>query len=837
MKNKTVFFVWLGLVLFVNIYFRLFPAYLPRLKEEAADRVEAQIYQQATAEIDKRFAHFSPLAKDELLRIYIADFKKKNARTIKEDIDNEYKKLKAQYQDESGQTFIMELDCWNWARYVENILLHGYPGDLKRDGQQMDMLMWAPIGQSMSWNHFLYYISAYLYKIFVIFKNIPLFTFLFYLPLLFLAIFIVILFLFCYRWGLIASITTSIFVGLSPIFINRSCAGWFDTDVLNLILPLSIVWTYLKVVEAGDSKEKVLWLIFSSSLVGLFCFTWQQWWFIFLVIVIYEMYSILNARLIAIKTDNSAMLDSLQQHVANLVLFSLLSLCWVIIFCGPEPIWLVFSQIKSAFFLTKPITASPWPNVYSTVAELRQPEFRHLSYQVGGVILYLLSFISVIILYLRQAFTRHYKGFSAEAINILIFWFIATFFASLHAVRLTMFMILPMGICLGWLLSDIYSYIVTWKKRLLECLFTIAISAMLVVILKNGFHTAYNIFPLLDEGWYKTLIYIRKNTSAQAILNSWWDFGDWFKTIARRRTIFDGQSQNTPQAYWMANVLLADNERQALAILRMLNNGGNRAFEIIEADLKDSFRAMVLLKRILALNKEEAKTLLSAYLPFQDAEEVIRIIFERPAPAYFIVDPNMQHTIQPISFLGNWDFLKVYVANNLYKINKEKIIAGLVNLDLRPEDAERLYLEAAVLPSSELDDWVTNPLRLYGDLSGGEKKNGVVLFDNKFVYNINDNTGYFFSERDGRYKVPKSLFILDKGALKEITPLKSDSSACALVFKEGGEYKSLLLPPELAKSLFVRLYYLNGEGLSHFKPFLDIRNNAGHIRVFEIIWD
>jgi len=62
--------------------------------------------------------------------------------------------------------------------------------------------------------------------------------------------------------------------------------------------------------------------------------------------------------------------------------------------------------------------------------------------------------------------------------------------------------------------------------------------------------------------------------------------------------------------------------------------------------------------------------------------------------------------------------------------------------------------------------------------------------------------------------------------------------ASVLVTKTGQDhYQMLILSRELANSLFVRLYFLNGLGLRNFKPFIEAGDAGNYIRAFEIIWD
>jgi len=77
-----------------------------------------------------------------------------------------------------------------------------------------------------------------------------------------------------------------------------------------------------------------------------------------------------------------------------------------------------------------------------------------------------------------------------------------------------------------------------------------------------------------------------------------WDAGDWFKAVAKRRVLFDGQSQNSTRACWIGKVLLSSNEEEAVHILRMLNNDGVRPYLLINEQLKDSLQSALLLGRL-----------------------------------------------------------------------------------------------------------------------------------------------------------------------------------------------------------------------------------------------
>ena len=44
--------------------------------------------------------------------------------------------------------------------------------------------------------------------------------------------------------------------------------------------------------------------------------------------------------------------------------------------------------------------------------------------------------------------------------------------------------------------------------------------------------------------------------------------------------------------------------------------------------------------------------------------KIVSDLYDEPAEAYFIVDGSIIKKMSSISFLGNWDFLKLYVKRN-----------------------------------------------------------------------------------------------------------------------------------------------------------------------------
>lgn len=830
-KQRILLYFSLIAVVALNLYFRSFPVYFPQLKIQAKDIIEKSIQQMAAREVQQKFPQFYPTAKDEIVRARIAEYKKQNKKIIQSQIQSLYHQLKDKYQDEHGQTYLMELDCWHWGRYVDNVVNLGHPGDEVIGGRQWDLFMLAPSGFFINWEHFLFYTSAFLYKVFCIFNPVPLFNFLFYLPLFFTWAFIGALFLFCFRYGkVIGAITTCLFVGLAPIFLPRSCAGWFDMDILNLLFPLLVTWTYVTGSCSRSLKYRLLWICFSGFWVGLFCYTWTQWWFIFLIIIIYE-FIYLVYLLFAEFCLKRGKPDLLKLHSISLAAFISFGFFWILILAGAEPFEALYAAIKDALTLNKPLMSSIWPNVYATVGELRGASLLEVANAAGGMWIFTAALMSILILCIRALLGKIKVEEKRIAILILSIWFIAMFFASSRGVRFAVFLLIPLGVSLGWMMNDTYEYFRNRKIKLGVYFILLILGVFCGSIAKKGLRAAEGIYPLMDDTWYKVLNIIKEKTPQNTILNSWWDFGDWFKVVARRKVIFDGQTQHGPQAYWMAKALLTDNEYEAANILRMLNNGGNKAFEIIDEHLKDPLLSVLLLENVLLLPPERGKEILQKFLPSPVVESLSNLLARNPARADFVVDHTMPYKMPAISYLGNWDFSKVYIAQNFDNKEKDKIIERLKDLGRNEQEIQLFYQEAFLISTKRLNEWLSRRLQFYGPLANGHEKDGIVFFDNGFAYNPKERSLHSNSNQ-----IPRSLFVQDGEDLIEITYPQANSIFSILVFKTEEGYKSILLDPALGRSMFVRLYFLNGAGLKHFLPFVDAQEGNNYIRVFDILW-
>ncbi|MBU1122037.1 MAG: dolichyl-diphosphooligosaccharide--protein glycosyltransferase subunit STT3 [Candidatus Omnitrophica bacterium] len=841
-KSKPVITgIVIGAFLFcigINLYLRLFPAYFPQYKKQAQVTVKNKILDEIEETINQAYSDYNLYAK-QAIRKEMFKARLKDKEKFKQEVNKEYFKLKDKFQNEDGQTYLLELDPYHWARYTANVLENGHPGDETRDGKAYDTYMLAPIGRAAPSEQFLFYSSAYLYTLFnTFYKGINLQTFLFYLPLLYVLIFLVLLYFFTKSvFSHMAAFFTTLFVGFNIMFVQRSCAGWFDSDSLSLIMPLLIVWFILLALKDGNSLKKIVFFALCAAVFqGTYPTIWMGWWFIFLVVIGFYFCSILNNYLIHQHDFRMGNKENLKYWV-SLSVFVIGTVVFCFLLAKENCFYRIFYHVAEQLRLGESITPDIWPNTYYTVGELMSSNLSKIADYLHGKVIFMIALIGMFCIYIVDRRSRRKDFF-----YLMFFWCVFMVFASLKSVRFCIFLAVPLGVFLGGCISNMPKLIKklapnpklklsVWILFVLLCMFLV--KSFLIA----GYTGVNYTHPLMNDHWQKTFKYIKANTPQDAIINSWWDYGDLFKTEASRRVIFDGQSQNTPLAYWMGQVLLAKDEDRALRILRMLNNSSTQTFGLLNKYISNQYECVMSLEKLLSSSKEEGRKLLMEIgVTDEDSTEIISNLHKKPSEAYFIVESSMLSKINSISFLGNWDFRKLYVHRNISKPRKE-VIGNLINIfGLTLSAAQKYYEEIVITPSGKaIYEAISERNNFFCPFMEGKQSGALVHFDNGVVYNLDEKRGLVYSARNKKYKEIKDGFIFENDKGQRIENEEADFDKGVFIVKLEDKYKSIVLDTALVDSLFVRMYLLEGRDLEFFELFY--KDEEAKIYVYKIKWE
>jgi hypothetical protein len=369
-------------------------------------------------------------------------------------------------------------------------------------------------------------------------------------------------------------------------------------------------------------------------------------------------------------------------------------------------------------------------------------------------------------------------------------------------------------------------------------IFFISLSAAFLA--NRGIVQAKRQIPLMNRAWNDFLIKIKQQTPTSCIVNAWWDYGNWIKEVSRRPAIVDPQAQGGPITYWMARVFLAEDEEEAIRILRMINNSSDKLFAEIETVLGDEFRAIACLNRILKSKYESADAIMLEYgLPDELRNRVKEIVFShRPGPACIIVNKRMAGYMSNISFLGNWDFSKVYIAKSI-GLDKGIVIGGVKSIfGLSTSRAERLYEEVLLAYSGEeRSEELSYRWQFSGAVGAGSQQDGAVYFDNGIIFYPDNGKARIYLAQQRQYRIFKYVLFFDGDKLiyKENEDSKDSLKTGCLIARDELGWKSVGLTNKgLGKSLFSRLYFAKGAGLKCFKPLVIDDKNS--LYAFMIDW-
>ena len=772
-------------------------------------------------------------------------YQKEHRAELRRKVEDRTRELKDRYRDEAGQPYMGGIDSYHWLRHLRNLYATGHVGDRVQDGEEYDALAGRPVDASTRRNVHLYlaWPLAWLAQR----TGLPLNAVLYMLPV---AMFFAVAgcsFVCAKRIGAsdLGAFFACFAITLSPFLFTRVLSEWFDTDIYTVFFPLAILTSYLFSIDIRASfKRRLRAALLSGALVALYASTWKGWWFIFDIILLGSGLYLLNLKDVLRNEGGDA--SDMRAQAGMLGAFFVFSAGFVMLWNGP----LVFVD-----FIMEPIrlshvlrvtSESVWPNVYLTVEELSPPSISAIVQSVGGLAIFFIGLIGLVFAFLFERGLRH-KVFGCGLLCVAL-WFVIPFQAALQALRFVLLLVVPAGLAFGLAVGKIRDGLeglvsregVSPLRRLLgRGVFLVFAALFLFFHTARIFTAAYMILPRMDDIWQRVLVRIHDETPADSVINSWWDFGHWFKTVTGRHVLFDGMTQNSPYAFWTARVLLSDDEEAAVRVLKMLDGADNKGVDLLVKKLGRVDVAVRLAETVLALGPDKARAELGKALRPGDVDAVMPLLFPRSAPpAYFILSQDMLDKVAAITFIGNWDFGKVDMWFRRKKMNVGEFIDyARREHNLTPEQALATNLEVSTLGEKAARSWFSNIQGYRSDLRSSEAWQDLWMFENGLVVDWPKKRAYVLSGYSDMRGVPKSLQYMEGGAFHEEPQPDAKLDFSALIIRKDKEIKGVLLPAELGRSLLIRLYLMKGEGLKRFRLWAEETDPDGNsIYVYEILW-
>ena len=309
----------------------------------------------------------------------------------------------------------------------------------------------------------------------------------------------------------------------------------------------------------------------------------------------------------------------------------------------------------------------------------------------------------------------------AAATGILgLAWLGATLWMSFEGLRYVLLAIVPLSLAAGVSLGHVASAVAALgltRERLARAAGVTAAgglaAAALGPVAVGGLDEAVHHVPTINSVWTGGFAAIRAQSSSDAIVDIWWDYGHWAKYFTGRPVALDGASLQNQSVHWMARALAATNDAEAIGLLRMMNcgnvadpDGGSpaRPYDMLvrwSADPGLAFRSVMEMSR---LPREQATDFLrGAGLPEARVEALLQTVYCTPPEGFLVLTTDLLYSRGWVVF-GLWD---PGLAHIVELARRSTLAAALPVIEEKygiAEVAARTYYTAATHVRTEEDE-------------------------------------------------------------------------------------------------------------------------------------
>ncbi len=843
----------------LSIFFRAQTFYLPQTDAWAEDSVQSYYKSQLAGQINRQYPNLPASNKEQILQQELSNYIQSHRSEYENQVEQTSNHFRSKMQDSTGQTYLLAIDPYQWYRYGGDIIEHGHMGDKLVNGTPHDMHMLAPEGKPVS-RELHPYLGAYLYKIINPITGTNLMGAFFLLPVLLMSLAVIPAFFVGRKLGgNIAGFFASLVVAVHPAVLTRTMGGFSDTDAYTVLFPLAIFWLFIEAAEAGDYRKKAAYAGLAGLCTGIFAFAWYGWWYIFDFVIgaagIYIAYLIISEYLVKkkrllndLKSDRR-----IRSMLAILLVFFISSALFVMLFTNANNFaGAAIEKPLSVIRLKEAAKATLWPNVYTTVAEMNQATFSNIMDTMGGKLLFIIGIAGVFLVLMNITGSENRDRKTAYFV-LLALWFFGALYASTKGIRFTIILTPAYALGFGvvaaavyYRLSRIVSKGMNLNINIVKAIFIIAPLLILIPTLSSAANTAGNEVPSMNDAWHTSLTNIKGNSSEDAIINSWWDFGHWFKAIADRPVTFDGASQNKPQAHWIGRTLLTSDEDEAVGILRMLDCGANSAFELLYNKTGKAKMSVDIIYEIIKMDRGEAKKVLADYVTEEEAEKILKNTHCQPPENFFITSEDMVGKAGVWAHFGSWDFDKAKIWRDYRKKKMDAAVSGMMEeFNYSREKAEKTYYDIQALSNEQdANTWIS-PWPGYISNTQCSKESNTTIMCTFNVQkqqlpvkvNVSSEDAYIETGK-GRVR-PKSLSYINSRGGFTVKEFKNSTLPYSMALSvRPNRITGVLMFPELSASMFTRLFYFDGAGLEHF-DFFDYQKSFTGQEIFtwKVDWD
>ncbi len=371
--------------------------------------------------------------------------------------------------------------------------------------------------------------------------------------------------------GLIAALLASI----AWSYYNRTMAGYYDTDMLNIVLPMFLLWS---VIWAIDTNKNIYLLLTAVDILI------YRWWYpqsyslefsffglILAYALIFDRKNLFNYKLLAIMMLAMMNGDGFIRFALVVVAYFLFrdkkydkfvfyilgaAIVAFLLSGGLLPIW---SQLKGYVFRDVVSQSEKgmglhFFTVMQTVREAGKIPFETFANRISG---HTSVFVVSVIGYLYLLYKKPIMIFSLPLVGL-------GFLAYVGGLRFTIYAVPVLAFGVAYLITELSSRMPTVKLKYLSMtLLTMAI------LFPNYKHIdAYKVPTVFNADEVKVLEALGKQADREDYVISWWDYGYPIRYYADVKTLVDG-GKHSGSVNFPVSFMLTHTQEEAAKMARL----------------------------------------------------------------------------------------------------------------------------------------------------------------------------------------------------------------------------------------------------------------------------
>ena len=289
--------------------------------------------------------------------------------------------IKDQYVDDSGLPYFSEMDSYYNLRLTEDYIDHGYVGDLKVNGTEVDMHRYAPDGNNISYELGIVYVTSFLYDVANMFGDYSVREVAFWTGAIIASLAVIPAFIFARRLtNTYGAIAATLIIVLAPNYFAHTFPGFFDTDMFYYIFSLFFIFFFVESMRADNIVLKVVYAVLSIISIGLFSISWTGYIFYVglmgIFVIVYLIVSYLFNSGDSTQSEYPSKLQWFihQKEFLSIVLIGVIAFIGLAVFQGIDGVLGIFGRLLSLLSLQSSSTViGGFPNVLVSVAEMQLP--------------------------------------------------------------------------------------------------------------------------------------------------------------------------------------------------------------------------------------------------------------------------------------------------------------------------------------------------------------------------------------------------------------------------------------------------------------------------------